>query len=328
MITQAQADLVRATARAAFFGALSESPGNMAHTLVSTTYPSTADQETYPWIGQVPQLQKWEGLRGIKGLPTQKYTLPNIKWEATIAVEGELARREKLGQVTVRSRDLARRAQWHRERLFIDRLLEGRSGGTGLAYDGQNYFDNDHKDAGAVYTTNQSNVSSKTVAVVASPTVVEMEAAVDAALVQIRKLVDDQGEPWNLSERWVIVVPPAYQKPATLVFGSPGTVTTNAADATGATGAFRGLGDVIVSTYLPARQTALGLTVDNKMYLFNVAPEVKPIILQTEVEPDFQELGPGSEHTFKTDTLLYGIWASYNIGYGPWQYAHEITFSL
>lgn len=329
-ITAQQAELVRRTAKAAFFKELRQPTGQMAWCwpMVTTEMPSDSDQETYPWLGQVPQLREWTALRDVKSLPGQTFTIRNRKWEGTIAVENDLVRRDKLGIVAIRARDLARRAMSHRESLLIDTLLLGEATNC---YDGQYFFDDDHADPGAVFTSSQDNDLTSAAATGTIPTPAEFEAAVNAmlngatGLDGLRVFTDDQGEPWNFAEDLHWIIPPAYELAARTVLGTGTNISP--ADSTGITGAFRGLGTVHVSNYLPARQTALGQTADNRFYLLNAAPVVRPIIFQLEREPEFETLGPGSDHSFKTDTTLYGVNASYNMGYGPWQHAVVHTFS-
>ena len=180
MITQGQAALVRRTAKAAFFRELRMPTSEMAfaNPMVTTEMDSDQDQEEYSWLGQVPQLKRWIGLRDIKSLPTQSFTIPNLRFEATIGFENRLIKRDKLGQVVTRSRDLARRVLSHQERLMIDALLLGEST---LCYDGQNFFDTDHADPSGDDQTAQSN----DLAVTGTPgsiTAAQFETAVDTVL--------------------------------------------------------------------------------------------------------------------------------------------------
>lgn len=323
MITQAQAELVRATAREAFFKQLNAAPpDSMIHPVIATRMPSDSDQETYAWLGQSPMFQEWQGVRGVKGLPTQSYVLRNKKFEATLAVENDLIRRDKLGQVTVRAADLGRRAIQHTEMLAIDALLLGESTN---GYDGQFFFDTDHADPGASFTTSQDNDLTGAAATGTNPTAAEMEIAVEAMLVKLRTYKDDTGMPWNFAEDLHWLVPPVMEKAARIVLES--NVGSVAADSTGVTGAFRGTGKLHVSAWLPARQAALGQTADNRIYLFNAAGMIKPLIYQVEKEPEFDSLGAGSDHSFKTDTTLFGGMRLCNVGHGVWQHAVLYTFS-
>jgi len=324
-LTAASAELSRRTARAAFFGELREPTGakSFVYPMLSSEMPSDSDQETYPWLGQVPQLREWTGLRDIKGLPDQSFAIPNRKWESTIMVDNDLIRRDKLGQVATRSRDMARRASSHKEALFVDTLLLGAATNC---YDGQFFFDTDHADPGAAFTTSQSNDITTAIVLLTAPTVAEFETAVEAMLNNLRDFKDDQGEPWNFSEDLHWVIPTSFTKVARLVLGVGAEMA--AADVSGATGAFRGEGTIHVSSFLKARQTATSIgTAGDRFYLFNAGAEIQPIIYQTEREAEFETLGQGSDHSFKTDTTLYGVNGSYNMGYGPWQHVVSQTFT-
>lgn len=326
-LTPASAELSRRTARAAFFGELRNPTGAQAYAYpdLSSEFPSDQDQETYPWLGQVPQLREWLGSREIKSLPPQSFAIRNRKWEATISIDNDLIRRDKLGQVATRSRDMARRASSHRELLFWDTILLGASTNC---YDAQFYFDTDHNDptASVPIASGQSNkITVSGVTTPTAPTVANFENGYEQAVNALRDFKDDQGQPWNFSEDLHVWVPTNMAKVARIALGSGANAT--AADTSGGTGAFRGEATPHVSAFIRARQTALGQTVGTSFWLFNRSPEVKPIIYQVEREAEFETLGVGSDHGFKTDTTLYGVNGSYNMGYGPWQHAVQVTFT-
>lgn len=322
-ITRAAAELTRRTAKAAFFQELRQPTGDMGFFWMecSTEFDSDQDQETYPWLGQVPQLERWVGLRKLKGLPPQSFTIENLKWEASFVVDNDLIRRDKLGQVAIRGRDLARRTMSHKERLAVDTLIDGEATNC---YDGQFFFDNDHQDPGG-FEAAQDNLLGGVAAATTIPTVAEFETAMDEIETAMMAFTDDRGEPFNLPMQLHVIVPPAYARVARIVLGQVGAI---AADATGTTGAFRGRGiGLTVTPYLPARQTAKGETVNDTFYVLNKALTVRPLIYQTERDAEFETLGAGSEHSFKTDTTVFGVNGSYNMGYGPWQGAVAYVFT-
>lgn len=324
MLTTGSVEIARRTAKAAFFGALKDAAGNkkFIYPTVTSEMTSDQDQETYPWLGQVPQLREWFGLRDIKGLPAQDFTIANRKWEATIGVDNDLIRRDKLGQIATRARDMAKRTISHKERLFWDTILLGE---TALCYDSQFFFDTDHADPGAVYSASQSNLIGASATTPAAPTPAEFEDAFEAGINALRDLRDDQGEPWNLDEDLHVGIPTNMTRSAGTVLGT--NSNQSPADSTGVDGSFRGEAMVHVSSFIRARQTALGLTVGTAFWIFNAAPEVNPVIFQKEREAEFETLGKGSDHSFKTDETLYGVNGSYNMGYGPWQHAVKVTFT-
>lgn len=320
-ISSATSALVAAAARAGFNKGLAAAK-NPIHEVIATRVDSDSEIETYAWLGNVPQLAPWRGVRSVAALPEQSYTIRNKKFSANIGFDLDTVRREKLGQISQRTQDVGTRARAFPIRLVVEALVTGASKNC---YDGQYFFDTDHVDPGAKNQTAQSNIVTQTAAAGTNPTAAEMELAVDSALSKLRSFVDDQGEPWGFDEDLHFLVPPAFQKAANLVLGDGNGLT--AADVSGASGAFRGAGAIHVLPAIPAAQTRLGLTTDNKMWVVNTAGAVKPFIYQVEKDITPVILDASSEFAKLTNKVLFGVDTNMGAGYGLWQYAVEIQFT-
>ena len=61
-------------------------------------------------------------------------------------------------------------------------------------------------------------------------------------------------------------------------------------------------------------------------YAFRTDSPMKPFIALEPVMPEFQFIGGGSEHAFKTNQYVAGIKAINEVDYGQW--AHAIKFTL
>ena len=67
-----------------FNKALAETP--TTYQQIATTVPSTTRDQSYNWLGQMPQMREWIGDREIQNLSAYDYVIKNKKFEMTIAV--------------------------------------------------------------------------------------------------------------------------------------------------------------------------------------------------------------------------------------------------
>ena len=102
-------------------------------TKLAMHFSSNQQQETYKWLGMVPQVREWVGGRQVKPLRSQGVTIVNKVWESTIRVDSDELRRDKTGQVMVRVNEMARRVATHPNKLLTELISNGASG---TAYDG------------------------------------------------------------------------------------------------------------------------------------------------------------------------------------------------
>ncbi|ESY41910.1 head protein [Mesorhizobium sp. LNJC384A00] len=103
--------------------------------------PSTARQETYAWLGQVPEMRKWIGDRIVNGLRLHGYTVVNEDFEQTISVPRNDVQDDQYGVLAPFVTDMGRNAGEMPDKLTLGLLSNGF---TGLCYDGQPFFDVDH----------------------------------------------------------------------------------------------------------------------------------------------------------------------------------------
>ncbi|MCB5204247.1 Mu-like prophage major head subunit gpT family protein [Neorhizobium sp. T786] len=111
------------------------------HTSVATIINSTAREETYGWLGDMPKLREWIGDRHIKGLQAKGYSITNRKFEATIAVARDDIEDDALGLYAPRFEMLGNSAASHPDEIVFE-LINAAFSST--CYDGQNFFDTDH----------------------------------------------------------------------------------------------------------------------------------------------------------------------------------------
>jgi phage major head subunit gpT-like protein len=111
-------------------------------TKVATEIPSTGTSNTYGWVSGWPKLREWIGDRVVKRLAKSGYVLVNRDFEGTVAVQRNHIQDDQLGVYGPMSRELGQSAtEWPDELVFS--LLP--KGFETECYDGQNFFDEEHK---------------------------------------------------------------------------------------------------------------------------------------------------------------------------------------
>lgn len=302
-----------------FYKTLEQDLGTTWIPSLSNYFTSDQDSETYKWLGMVPAMREWIGGRNAKGFRENGITIANKHFEATLEVLVREMRRDKTGQVLVRVRELAQRANAHWAKLLSALIV---AGGSTVCYDGEYFFDTDHPESGA----NQSNLISSDISelpasahgVVASPSPEEMLGSIMAGIEAIYGFVDDQGEPMNEAARsFAVMVPPSLWQP---------TIA----------GVFAPLAGGLQSSIDQIRQAGLTITpiVNARLstwtvsfVVFRTDSEVKPFIRQEEMPIQMKAIAEGSELEFTDDKHQYGVDSWRNVGYGLWQHACHVTMT-
>lgn len=294
-----------------FYKTLEQDIGNTWIPAVSNLFTSDQESETYKWLGMVPQLREWVGGRQAKGFRDNGITITNLHFEATLEVLVRELRRDKTGQVMVRVRELAQRANAHWAKLLSTLIVNGEST---VCYDGQYFFDTDHSEGDSGSQSNDINVDISTLpgnvhGTTTAPSVEEMQGTIMAAIQQLYALVDDQGEPMNENARSFLVMgAPSLWTPLQQAVYSP------------LAGALQSSLDQIRQggiTITPVVNARLS-TWTTKVAVFRTDSEVKPFIRQEEESLQIKAIAEGSELEFNEDKHHYGLSSWRNVGYGDW----------
>jgi phage major head subunit gpT-like protein len=284
---------------------------------IAMPFDSDQASETYKFLGQTPAMQEWVGERLAKGLRENGLTIANKKFQATLKVSVDDIRRDKTGQVQVRIDELAERALTHEMSLVSTLLLNG---ATGLAYDGQYFFDTDHTEGDN--STNQANSITFDISdgggggTTTYPTGVTMQRAILAGISQILGFKDDQNEPLSeLAKNFLVMTGPSLMAPA-MGACTLGMLDSGAANLITAQNKFK------IEPEVNARLSAW----TDKFVVFRTDGATKAMINQEEEPVSVAAIAEGSEHEFKNDEHLYGVKRIGNAGYGMWQHACLVTF--
>jgi phage major head subunit gpT-like protein len=109
--------------------------------LVAMEAPSAGRENTYAWLGDLPQMREWIGDRQISDLKAHDYTLKNKSYEATIEVDRDDIDDDLIGIHRPRIQMMGQQAKVHPDILIFDLL---KLGFETECYDGQYFFDTDH----------------------------------------------------------------------------------------------------------------------------------------------------------------------------------------
>lgn len=297
--------LLAAGLRSEFFARLAAAPTHYQD--LATRVPSSTHTEVYRWLGSTPQMREWGQGRLVRGLRGERYSLENLKYEATLEVDRDEIADDQTGQIRVRVAELAERAATHKDYL-IAQLLE-RGGEAGFcSYDGVPFFSDLHESGASGL---QGNVMEVSASLPAEPSAMEFREALVEATGKLLGFKDDQGEPMSVSaDGLVAVVPPTMYIAAQECLGSTLFNST--------TNVLQGAARVISYPWLISSDT---------WYLLKTNGTVRPFIFQDREPIEFTALGEDSEEGFKREKFLFGVRARYRIAYGYWQFAARIRFT-
>jgi phage major head subunit gpT-like protein len=292
--------------------------------LVAAELSSDRGTEEYAWLGQVPAMRKWVGGRAEEFLNKYTLSIQNFPYEATLPISIDDLRRDKTTQIRQRISDLAVRTATHWNSLLGTLIANGEAGTSGLAYDGQFFFDTDHNESG----TNQTNdltateVPASDVATASTLTTTEAANIITQTLAHMMSLTDDKGEPINAQPTNVVIL-------CTKVGHYNGLKTAlglnNLGTGSGNNNPVLAWSDFAIRVeYVPVRVTAA-----DKLYFFfgNPGMGTTPLIRQNEVSVQTTLIGAGSEEEFKNRRHLFGVEAVRGVGYGMWQKAALVTLT-
>jgi len=119
---------------------------------LATLVPSDDLQETYPFLGNLPNMRKWVGARQHQELTSHKFTIVNDSYEATVPVPAKYIKYDKAKLFASQIKTMAQNAKKFPNQLIADLINSGK---TNLCYDGKPFFATDHEMGSATY----SNVS-------------------------------------------------------------------------------------------------------------------------------------------------------------------------
>jgi phage major head subunit gpT-like protein len=294
--------------------------------LLSMLFNSDQASETYKWLGMTPAMREWVGGRQAKGLRANGLTIDNKLFESTLDIPIPDLRRDKTGQIQIRVGELADRAGEHYAKLLSIFIINGTGATSGLCYDGQYFFDDDHSEGESGTQKNlltATEVPKLDVGTPTAPTADEVVQAVLGVIAYMLGYLDDQGEPMNANAKEFLVMTSHHLM-----------------------GAFTaGLFNKIINTGSGAVDNTLASLVEKEGFkirfavnprlsawttqfaVFRTDARTAPLIRQEETKTIMQVKGANSDYAFDNNAYQFGVQGTHNVGYGYWQQAAHATLS-
>jgi phage major head subunit gpT-like protein len=244
-------------------------------------------------------MRVFDGERKPVQVGNYKYSIDNEEYEASMAVDMKDIDDDQLGQYGILAGQIGESSAMFPDELIYGTLLPG--GFSGLAYDGQYFFDTDH-------SVGASGTQSNLITIKLGPT------GFAAARLLFYKFKDDQGRPLNPNLDLLLIIPPELLATAEALintqYTSPG----------------------VANPYYQAAEIRVNpwLTDANGWYLVNRVGKVKAFVLQNRKREELSVLGqkPGdatvvnqSEAQFMRRKLYVGTYWRGAVGYGLFQKA-------
>lgn len=296
--------------KATFLAALEAWPSQ--YKKLCTVVPSDGASEKFPWLGAPPAVREFIGPRHLARIAETTYTVYNKKWEASLRIDQDDIDDDQLGALNIRIQQMAEYFERHKDELVMGTTIPG--GTAALCYDGQYFYDDDHSDPEATYTTSQDNNLTANITTTSSPTVVEFDATLQEVLGALRGFKDGNGKPVN---------PPGAK---IWMEGNPTFETifakfaeSNILGLDAATNATDNIWKGRIAGYIlnpwdsntdRVRFHILDGTVKPFIFLDRKAMKLQSI-LADQTNPDYA--------AFNEDANYFGVKARYNAGYGDWR---------
>lgn len=172
---------------------------------------STQATDTYARLGAAPMPEEWVGDAHVKDANEYDYSVTNKAWKSAVRIDKKLIKYQQWDEIANLVANLGAKARAHQVKKLSDQL---ELGFTTTGDDGQNFFDTDHADPGAEYTTDQDNDLTADITTPADPTAANVQTAIRAIIDAFYGFKDDRGDPFDLGEldqnNLVIMIPPTY----------------------------------------------------------------------------------------------------------------------
>lgn len=265
---------------------------------------SNSETETYEYVTGLPGMKKLVGEVQLQDFATAGFSLKNEEWEATVPVRRAVIERDSLGLVRPAMAELGTNARNH-PRTLVAGLLNNSF--TALDYTGTAFFatskpyNKEDKSKGAPTFGNKGTAALSAASFVAARTA-------------MRKMTDAKGNNLGLGKKLILVVPPALEETANKMRTAENISVTGGSTETNT---LRGTFEVLVLNEL---------TSDTAWFLMEGSREIKPLLIQFEVRPEFVAADdPRSSHVLLQKVFIYQSYGRWNAGYALPQLAYGST---
>lgn len=292
--------------RSTFFDAFRDT--DTVWELLSTLMQSDRGIEQYRWLGALPTMRRFGTGLVSEGMLTESYDVINELYAIALEIDRTEIADDQTGQIRVRIQQLARRSAQHKDSLVSGLLVNGASAGF-VSYDGVPFFDNAHVSGDSGNQTNQTT-SVTDDDDEDSFSVAEGKAALKQMIDAMASLLDDKGEPLDITDTGLVILCPPVQ-----FFTWKEVVSVSPIATTG--NVFQGMAEVRKMARLGSAKTYLAKTDDF----------IKPFIFQDREPIEIEEQGPGSDDWVKREKFVVKARARYRLAYADWKMCVEHTWT-
>ena len=266
---------------------------------VAETFNMSAKSQDLVDLGASPMPKESNKAGGltVQEMIEKSITVTPVSWDITISLSQDAIDDDQTGSLKRKVSSAGDNFQKHiNQRVFT--VLNGGDGTTyGLCYDGQDFFDSDHADKGAVYSTSQDNEN----------TLALSSDNFETAWVAAQAFRDDQGEFTEFIYD-LLVCHPSNKRTAANIVGNREQMDT----ANREMNPFVGEIDYITT---PEIDTAA-------WYLIASSESTKPLIVAMRKQPHLQSAW--FDPTFPDGGLyFFKYYARYEVHYGDWRLAYQ-----
>lgn len=247
-------------------------------------------------LGAAPMPTESVGQNVVKEFIEKTIEVKPTSWDINLALSYNAVMDDQTGSLLNKARGAGANFQRHINNQVFKVLNAGDGTTYGLCYDGQEFFDSDHADAGANYQTDQDN---------------EYDLALsndnfDTVKIAAAKVKDDQGEYCGFNHN-LLVIPPDLRKAANDICFNPQEAGTGDRDAN----PYSGQVNYIMSPELDS--TAWILVAESEV--------VKPMIVAMRQQPFLQSAWFDPDEGNEGGYYHFKWYARYKVYYGDWRLA-------
>jgi len=222
-------------------------------------------------------------------------TIYNLDWDIAIGIHHNAINDARIGGLEEWARNCGWRFQQHMDYLCFDALNDGDGTDYGTCYDGSDFFDDDHADPGAEYTTDQDNEYGLALSLD------NFETVYNAAGL----FLDDRGQPCGFEHNLLIHALELRRTAAQIVDNEWAYDVANRE--------INPFADGVVGLQAP------GNYVDSTFWAVVATNQPqKPLVLQIRQQP---KLVYWDDHSQGSGIRYYKWVARYAVGYGDWRLA-------
>jgi len=281
-------------------------------------------EEEYGIFGGFPQMREWVGARQLQTIGKKTFAIRNRPFESSLPVREVDLDRDKTGLLEAYIGDYAEQVPaGHWEDLLIELINN-----NGVCYDGQNFFDTDHKFSASSSESQQTNEVTATqcpalnVATATSPTAEEAARALLQLVGYQQGFTNDRSRAVNGNAKDFLVMVKSVELHSAILEAVSSQNLSNTVS-----NPLTGLRMDNVK-FEVIRVPSLSFANDtSRVMVFRKDGRLKPFLRQDEKAMEYDMLDRNSDHFKLNKELVMLLDARRGAGYGIWQHAIRGTFS-